>query len=117
MTVPGSPAPPARRPHPGQPTAHDDHGEPMPPLSSHDPVTALNEVRSEVVDLALTARQAQHTVREGHELRAELDRVFTSAPAWAALLVDADNARRGGRPASGPVKRAITGCATRWTSS
>ena len=30
MTFPGSPAPPARRHDPGQPTAPDDNGEPMP---------------------------------------------------------------------------------------
>jgi len=50
------------------------------------------EVLSQVVDLALTVRQARHTMREGHELRAELDRLSISAPAWAALLVDADSA-------------------------
>jgi hypothetical protein len=52
----------------------------------------VNEVLSEVVDLGLTVRQAQRTVREGHELRAELDRLFTSARACAALLVDTDSA-------------------------
>ena len=106
MTLPGTPAPPARRPNPGQSKAHDDNGERMPPLSSHDPVTAVNQVLSEVVDLALTVRQAQHTVRDGHELRAELDRLFTSARAWAALLVDADSALGVSAPARMPTPAA-----------
>ena len=69
-----------------------------PPLSSHDRVTAVNQVLSEVVDLTLTVGQAQHTVRDGHELPAELDWLFISARAWAALLVDADSALGAVRP-------------------
>ena len=92
MTFPGSPAPPARRPNPGQPTAQEDNGEPMPAPPSRDPITALNKIHSEVVDLALTVQQTQHTVQQGHKLRDDFDRLFTSARTWAALLVDADNA-------------------------
>jgi hypothetical protein len=71
----------------------------MPPPPSRDPVTALNKIHSEVVDLALTVQQTQHTVQQGHELRDDFDRLFTSARTWAALLVDA--ARRPPRPWAG----------------
>ena len=92
MTFPGSPAPPASRPNPCQPTAQEDNGEPMPAPPSRDPITALNKIHSDVVNLALTVQQTQHTVQQGHELRDDFDRLFISVRTWAALLVDADNA-------------------------
>jgi hypothetical protein len=60
--------------------------------SSNDPLAALNQVLSEVVDMAVTTRQAGHAVPRGHELHAELDRLFASARGWAEQLVGVDSA-------------------------
>jgi hypothetical protein len=60
--------------------------------ASNDQLAALNQVLSEVVDVAMTARQARHAVPEGHELHAELDRLFASARGWAEQLVGVDSA-------------------------
>jgi hypothetical protein len=62
------------------------------PTSSNDPLAALNQVLSEVVDMAVTTRQAGHAVPRGHELHAELDRLFASARSWAEQLVGVDSA-------------------------
>jgi len=60
--------------------------------SSNDPLAALNQVLSEVIDLAVTTRQVGHAVPRGHELHAELDRLFASARSWAEQLVGVDSA-------------------------
>src|SRR5580693_6267330 len=60
--------------------------------SSSEQVTALNQVLSEVIDVAVATRQARHAVPEGHRLHAELDRLSASARSWAEQLVDADSA-------------------------
>jgi hypothetical protein len=49
-------------------------------------------VLNEVVDLAVTTRQAGHAVPRGHELHAELDRLFASARSWSEQLVGVDSA-------------------------
>ncbi len=59
----------------------------------HDPMVALNEVLSEVIDMVMALRQAHRRVPETHELRAELDQLFSDARRWAELLVAADTAR------------------------
>jgi DNA-binding ferritin-like protein len=56
-------------------------------------MAAVNEVLSEVIDVALTLRQAHRRVPEGHDLHAELDQLFSDAKAWAELLMEADTAR------------------------
>jgi DNA-binding ferritin-like protein len=65
----------------------------MTPASPHDPMTALNEVLSEVIDMVMAVRQAHRKVPETHALHAELDQLFSDARRWAELLVVADTAR------------------------
>jgi len=60
--------------------------------TENDPLAALNQVLSEVIDVAVTSRQAGHAVPRGHELHAELDRLFASARSWAEQLVGVDSA-------------------------
>src|SRR5258708_19385141 len=59
----------------------------------HDPIAALNEVLSEVIDVVMALRQGHRRVPEGHELHAELDQLFSDAKSWAELLMEADTAR------------------------
>jgi DNA-binding ferritin-like protein len=65
----------------------------MTSVSPHDPMAALNEVLSEVIDMVMALRQAHRKVPENHELHAELDRLFSDARTWAELLMEADVAR------------------------
>src|SRR5260221_2873363 len=58
-----------------------------------DPMAALNEVLSEVIDVVMALRQAHRRVPEGHELHAELDQLFSDAKSWAELLMEADTVR------------------------
>src|SRR5258707_14183603 len=65
----------------------------MTPDPPRDPMAALNEVLSEVIDVVMALRQAHRRVPEGHELHAELDQLFSDAKSWAELLMEADTAR------------------------
>src|SRR5260221_7758238 len=58
-----------------------------------DPMAALNEVLSEVIDVVMALRHAHRRVPERHELHAELDQLFSDAKSWAELLMEADIAR------------------------
>jgi hypothetical protein len=60
--------------------------------SSDEQLTELNQVLSEVVDVAGAARRARHAIPAGHPLHPEVDRLFSSARSWAAQLVDLDSA-------------------------
>jgi DNA-binding ferritin-like protein len=61
--------------------------------SQHDPMAALNEVLSEVIDVVMGLRQAHRKVPETHKLHAELDQLFSDARSWAEQLMEADTAR------------------------
>jgi DNA-binding ferritin-like protein len=65
----------------------------MTSASQHDPMAALNEVLSEVIDMVMALRQAHRKVPETHQLHAELDQLDRDARTWAELLVEADIAR------------------------
>ena len=65
----------------------------MTSASLHDPIVALNDVLSEVIDVVMALRQAHRKVPETHELQPELDQLFSDARTWAELLVEADTAR------------------------
>jgi len=65
----------------------------MTSASEHDPMAALNEVLSEVIDVVMALRQAHRRVPETHRLHAELDQLISDARTWAELLVEADTAR------------------------
>jgi hypothetical protein len=56
-------------------------------------MVALNGVLSEVIDMVMALRQAHRKVPETHELRAELDQLFSDARNWAEVLMAADTAR------------------------
>jgi hypothetical protein len=57
-----------------------------------DPVAALNQVLSEVIDAILDVRQAYRRVPPTHALNAVLDRLFADLRTWAGLLADQDQA-------------------------
>jgi DNA-binding ferritin-like protein len=59
---------------------------------SCDPVAALNQVLSEVIDAVLDVRQAHRRVPETHALHALLDQLFGDLRTWAGLLADQDQA-------------------------
>ena len=61
-------------------------------MAERDPVAALNQVLSEVIDAILDVRQAHRRVPETHALHAVLDRLFDDLRTWAQLLADQDQA-------------------------
>ncbi|HUB39263.1 MAG TPA: hypothetical protein VMA72_10455 [Streptosporangiaceae bacterium] len=65
----------------------------MTSASPHDPMVALNEVLSEVIDMVMALRQAHRKVPETRELHVELGQVLGDARRWAELLMAADTAR------------------------
>jgi len=57
-----------------------------------DPIAALNQVLSEIIDVVLDVRQAHRRVPETHPLHAVLDQLFDDLRTWARLLADQEQA-------------------------
>lgn len=57
-----------------------------------DPIVALNQVLSEVIDGILDVKQAHRRVPGTHTLHAVLDQIFGDLRSWARLLADQDQA-------------------------
>jgi DNA-binding ferritin-like protein len=76
----------------GAPTQPARIGIHVSPPQRHDPVAALNQVLSEVIDALLDVRQADRRVPEAQALHAELDELVADLRAWARLLADRDQA-------------------------
>ena len=74
-------------------------------VERHDPVAALNQALSDVIDTVLDVRQAHRRVPETHALHAVLDRLFDDLRTWAGLLADRDRAL-GGSPLANMVSGA-----------
>lgn len=73
-----------------RPLARIGAGMSQPPRD--DPVAALNQVLSEVIDTLLDVRQAHQRVPEAHALHGVLDQLFDDLRTWAGLLADQDQA-------------------------
>jgi DNA-binding ferritin-like protein len=60
------------------------------PAGPEDPVAALNQVLSEVIDAILDVRQAARRVPGTQALHGVLDRLFADLRTWAQLLAEQD---------------------------
>lgn len=60
--------------------------------AADDPMTVLNQVLSEVIDLVAEVKQAHRKVPETHALHADLDQLFNDLGAWARVLIERDEA-------------------------
>ena len=63
-----------------------------PPRRDDDPIAALNQVLSEVIDAILDVRQAGRRVPGTQALHGVLDQLFADLRTWAQLLADQDQA-------------------------
>jgi len=60
--------------------------------SPHDPIAALNQTLSEIIDVVLEVKQARWLVPSAHPLHGQLDQLFDDLRTWALLLVEQDEA-------------------------
>jgi DNA-binding ferritin-like protein len=58
----------------------------------NDPIEALNQVLSEVIDMVQDVKQAHVKIPETRALHAELDQLLNDLKIWARLLVEQDEA-------------------------
>jgi len=58
----------------------------------HDPIAALNQVLSEVIDEVAGIKQARRAVPKTHELHGLLDQLFSDLRGWADQLMERDRA-------------------------
>lgn len=64
----------------------------MSSIPRQDPIAALNQVLSEVIDEVGGVKQARRATPEGNALHAELDRLFEDLRKWAQQLLKLDEA-------------------------
>jgi hypothetical protein len=57
---------------------------------SHDPIAALNQVLSVVIDMELDLKQAHQKVPASHALSVVIDRLFDDLRGWAGSILDED---------------------------
>jgi len=62
------------------------------PPPPYDPIAALNQVLSEVIDMVQDVKQAHVKVPETQALHAELDKLLSDLKIWARLLIEQDEA-------------------------
>jgi DNA-binding ferritin-like protein len=58
----------------------------------YDPIAALNQVLSEVIDMVQDVKQAHVKVPDTQALHAELEKLFTDLKMWVRLLIEQDEA-------------------------
>lgn len=64
----------------------------MSSIPRHDPIAALNQVLSEVIDEVTGVKQARRAIPDTHPLHLELDQLFADLRRWAELLIERDQA-------------------------
>ena len=64
----------------------------MSSIPKHDPIAALNQVLSDVIDEVGGVKQARRTIPERHALHAEIDKLLEDLKSWAQQLIDLDEA-------------------------